>query len=137
MKNLGKIILNLILIAVFLLAMFNIFKNFDKEEANTSPEVGIEILTEGEGEGAKAGDTLSVNYVGTFEGGEEFDSGTFDFILGNHSVIEGWEQGILGMKKGEKRKLFVPYELAYGEDGYASIPPKTDLYFEVELLDIK
>jgi len=105
--------------------------------------VDIEILKEGQGESSKTGDTLVVHYTGTLENGQKFDSSLdrgnpFEFTLGKHSVIEGWEQGMLQMKVGEKRKLFVPYELAYGEGGYPPvIPQKANLIFEVELLEIK
>lgn len=110
--------------------------------SNKMENVSIEILKEGEGEVSKKGDTLTVHYTGTLENGVKFDSsvdrGTpFRFTLGNRSVIEGWEQGMLGMKVGEIRKLHIPYELAYGEGGYPPIiPEKANLYFEVELLEI-
>ncbi|MBU2539770.1 FKBP-type peptidyl-prolyl cis-trans isomerase [Patescibacteria group bacterium] len=102
----------------------------------------IEVLKEGTGEASKTGDTVSVHYVGTLEDGTKFDSSidrgaSFSFILGENSVIQGWEKGVLGMKVGEKRKLTIPYELAYGEAGYPPmIPPKATLIFEVELLGI-
>lgn len=105
-------------------------------------ELKITTLTEGNGEVAKSGDTVSVHYTGTFTDGSKFDSsvdrGTpFEFILGAGMVIKGWDQGVEGMKVGEKRKLEVPYHLAYGENGYGPIPPKATLIFEVELLGIK
>ena len=105
--------------------------------------VNIETLKEGEGDFSKIGDTLVVHYTGIFENGEVFDSSLereepFEFVLGAHSVIEGWELGMLEMQKGEKRKLFVPYNLAYGEYGAPPvIPGKANLIFEVELLEIK
>ncbi len=103
----------------------------------------VEVLKEGYGEEAKTGDIVSVHYVGTFEDGRKFDSSIdrktpFSFTLGQNMVIKGWELGVLGMKVGEKRKLTIPYNLAYGENGYPPIiSPKTNLIFEVELLGIK
>jgi peptidylprolyl isomerase/FKBP-type peptidyl-prolyl cis-trans isomerase FkpA len=109
---------------------------------DTTKQVIIETLIEGQGEESKKGDTLVVHYTGTFENGEKFDSSldrgeSFSFILGQGMVIEGWEQGMLGMKAGEKRKIFIPYELGYGEFDYGPIPGKSNLIFEVELLEIK
>jgi len=102
----------------------------------------VEILQQGTGDSAKAGDKVTVNYVGTLEDGVEFDSsidrGTpFEFTLGQNSVIQGWELGVLGMKVGEKRKLTIPPELAYGSAGAGGvIPPNATLIFEVDMLGI-
>jgi len=102
----------------------------------------IETLVEGNGEGAKVGDMITVHYTGTLSDGTKFDSSVdrgqpFAFPLGQGSVIEGWEKGILGMKVGEKRHLTIPPELGYGTQGAAPIiPPNATLIFEVELLKI-
>jgi len=110
--------------------------NYETQEMKT------EILTQGTGEGAKAGDLVTVNYVGTLENGTKFDSSIdrgqpFAFTLGQNSVIQGWEQGLLGMKVGEKRKLTIPPELAYGEQGAGGvIPPNATLIFEVDMISI-
>jgi len=102
----------------------------------------IEILKEGTGEEVKNGDTVSVHYTGTLEDGTKFDSsldrGTpFSFQLGAGRVIKGWDLGILEMKVGEKRKLTIPSDLAYGPNGIPNvIPPSAVLVFEIELLDI-
>jgi FKBP-type peptidyl-prolyl cis-trans isomerase len=97
----------------------------------------------GKGATTKTGDTVSVHYVGTLLDGKEFDSsrkrGTpFTFTLGKGQVIRGWDQGVVGMKIGGKRKLVIPPALAYGERGMgAVIPPNSTLTFEIELVDIK
>lgn len=109
------------------------------EKAN-KPELKIEVLQEGDGEGAKTGDTVSVHYVGTLVSGQRFDSSRnrgqpFSFQLGAGQVIPGWDQGLQGMKVGEKRRLTIPPELAYGEQGAGNIiGPNATLIFEVEML---
>jgi len=103
----------------------------------------IEDLVVGNGAAAKNGDTLSVNYTGWLENGTKFDSSLdsgqpIEFVLGQGRVIAGWEQGLLGMKVGGKRRLTIPPDLAYGASGAGdTIPPNAALIFEVELLAIK
>lgn len=103
----------------------------------------IEDIVEGTGPGVAAGDRISVHYTGKFEDGTVFDSSVergepIDFTCGAGMVIPGWDQGLIGLKKGGKRRLSIPYALAYGEAGYpGAIPPKADLYFDVELVGIK
>ncbi|MCX6722431.1 MAG: FKBP-type peptidyl-prolyl cis-trans isomerase [Candidatus Staskawiczbacteria bacterium] len=102
----------------------------------------VETLQQGSGDVAKAGDIVSVNYVGSLSDGKKFDSSIdrgqpFSFTLGQNSVIKGWELGVAGMKVGEKRKLTIPPELAYGAQGAGGvIPPNSTLMFEVDLLSI-
>jgi len=105
-------------------------------------ELHKEILQEGTGAVAQAGDTVSVHYTGTFENGEKFDSSVdrgqpFSFPLGRGFVIQGWDMGVEGMKVGEKCRLTIPYELGYGKNGHGPIPPEATLIFEVELLGIE
>lgn len=108
-----------------------------------SGQLKIEILQSGTGDLAEKGNTLIVHYTGSLENGEKFDSSfernqPLSFVLGTGEVIQGWEQGILGMKIGEKRKLTIAPELAYGDFGIENvIPPSATLIFEVELLEIK
>jgi peptidylprolyl isomerase len=104
---------------------------------------GLEItdLVVGEGEEAKAGQSVSVNYRGTLTNGKEFDSsygrGPFSFPLGAGRVIKGWDEGVAGMRVGGKRKLVIPPDLAYGSRGAGGvIPPDATLLFEVELLKV-
>lgn len=96
----------------------------------------------GNGDEAKDGNSVKVNYRGTFLDGKEFDSSysrnqPFEFKLGAKQVIEGWDIGVRGMKVGGKRILVVPPQMAYGEKGAGGvIPPNTPLKFEVELLEV-
>ena len=90
---------------------------------------------------ARNGDMCSMHYVGTLESGAKFDSSydrnePFKFQIGVGQVIKGWEEGVLGMCVGEKRKLIVPPALGYGDQGAGDIiPGGATLYFEVELID--
>ena len=97
----------------------------------------IKDLVVGTGDEAQAGDTVSVNYTGWLWHGKEFESSSYQFTLGQGGVIKGWDQGIVGMKVGGTRKLTIPPDLAYGADGYGSIPPNATLTFEVKLVAIE
>ncbi len=98
-------------------------------------------LRRGAGAVAKVGDRVRVHYVGTFTDGSQIDSAhdrnkPFDFVVGQGQVIKGWDQGIPGMKVGEKRKLVIPPSLAYGAGGRAGIPPNATLIFDIDLLAV-
>ncbi|MEI8344231.1 MAG: FKBP-type peptidyl-prolyl cis-trans isomerase [Candidatus Moraniibacteriota bacterium] len=107
----------------------------------------LEIKTTQAGSGdrtVKSGDTISVQYTGKLTDGTVFDAtskhgGTpFDFTIGQGQVIKGWDQGLLGMKVGEKRTITIPADLGYGATGAgSSIPPNSTLIFDVELVSIK
>ena len=119
----------------------------------SSPSVGLDVefsvtdLTVGTGPEAMNGDTLSVHYTGwlydpnaTENKGMQFDSsqsrGPFSFVLGAGQVIDGWDQGVLGMQVGGERRIVIPPELGYGSSGQGPIPGDATLLFEVELVDI-
>jgi FKBP-type peptidyl-prolyl cis-trans isomerase len=112
------------------------------QQSNIS-SLKMETLQEGSGDKVvKADDTVVVNYTGTLEDGTVFDSSykrnqPFETRIGVGQVIQGWDQGIIGMKVGEKRKLTIPPELGYGNTAMPGIPAGSTLIFEVELLEIK
>ncbi|XP_022654986.1 FK506-binding protein 4-like [Varroa jacobsoni] len=103
----------------------------------SSKEVKVEDIRPGSGPIAKRGKMVYVYYTGTLMNGKKFDSCTsgkpFSFKLGTGSVIQGWDQGIEGMKVGGKRRLVIPPRLAYGKQGTGPIPPNATLRFDVEL----
>jgi FKBP-type peptidyl-prolyl cis-trans isomerase FkpA len=105
-------------------------------------QLKIEKLTTGTGPVAQKGKTVSVHYTGWLTTGEKFDSSVdrnepFEFVLGTGQVIAGWDQGVATMRVGDKVKLTIPSDLAYGDHGYpGAIPPKATLIFDVELLGV-
>ncbi|KAL2256626.1 hypothetical protein VTK26DRAFT_1387 [Humicola hyalothermophila] len=112
----------------------------------TIPQVeGLTVEVQHEGTGdreTKAGDKISVHYKGTLTNGTKFDASydrgkPLDFTVGAGQVIQGWDQGLLGMKVGERRKLTIAPSLGYGARGAAGvIPPNATLIFETELVAI-
>ena len=118
--------------------------NQTKPESAMEEDLKIEVVKEGTGERTtKRGDTIFVHYTGMLVDGTKFDSSVdrgepFDFQLGAGMVIAGWDQGLLDMKVGEKRKLTIPASLGYGARGAGGvIPPNATLLFDTELIDIK
>lgn len=104
----------------------------------------IQILSELVGDGMEVlnHSKVSVHYIGKLEDLSEFDNSykrgeVFKFQVGTRQVIPGWETGLLGMKEGGKRTIFIPYKLAYGDRGVGdSIPPKSNLIFEIEVISV-
>jgi peptidylprolyl isomerase len=99
-------------------------------------------VIEGEGDGAAAGDTITVHYVGVLADGTEFDQSwdrgsPFSVTLGQGEVIPGWDQGLIGAKIGERRHLVIGADNAYGATGQGSIPPNAPLAFDVDVVDIQ
>jgi peptidylprolyl isomerase len=94
----------------------------------------------GTGKPAEAGKLFTVHYTGWLLDGTKFDSSIgkkpLSFEQGKRKVIPGWDAGFEGMRVGGKRRLFIPYQLAYGEKGRGKIPPKAELVFDVELMDV-
>ena len=115
--------------------------NSGSGDAGISAELGIVDEVIGSGMPAKAGDNVSIQYLGMLPNGTMFDSSRdhgapIDFTLGSGQVIPGFDSGVLGMKVGGKRRITIPPELGYGDRAIGPIPPNSTLIFEVELLEI-
>lgn len=124
----------------------NTNQNTTPKMENISTVTGLEIyrLVEGSGQEAQAGKDVAVHYIGALTDGKKFDSSLdrgepIVFTLGTGQVIKGWDEGIRGMKVGERRQLVIAPELAYGSQdvGNGLIPPNSTLIFQVELVGIK
>ena len=143
-RKMGKIPVNSTL--NFIVKIVDIKKAIKPWTVNEKDRVFLEdslsyiIVEKGSGESVNTNDKVFMQYSGYYTDFKKFDSSydngdkAFDVILGRSRVIKGWDNGIVGMKMGEKRRLYIPYQLAYGENGRAPIPPKTDLIFDVELV---
>ena len=118
---------------------------FDPDIDVITTESGLEYQDQVLGDGAMAGpgSIVAVHYTGWLTDGSKFDSSVdrgipFEFQLGAGNVIQGWDEGVVGMKEGGKRLLIIPYQLGYGERGVGdAIPPMATLIFEVELLTVR
>ena len=100
----------------------------------------VQDVIEGEGARADSGDVVTVHYTGWLPQGVEFDSSRdgdpFEVALGYGRVIQGWDQGVVGMRVGGQRRLVIPPGMAYGEEGRGRIPRNATLVFDIELLEV-
>jgi len=150
---------------IVLAALCLIFASCEKEKKNVAEEKvmtedqmikemwpnavktasGLMYVVTKEGQGVKPsrGNLVKAHYTGTLMNGQKFDSSMdrgqpFEFKVGMHQVIAGWDEAFIDMKKGEKRTLIIPANLGYGDRGAPPvIPPKATLVFDVELIDFK
>lgn len=113
------------------------------DDGMTTTPSGLQYRDDAVGTGAeaRAGQNVSVHYTGTLLDGKKFDSSRdrgqpFQFPLGGGRVIEGWDEGVAGMKVGGRRTLVIPPELGYGSRAIGPIPPNSTLVFDVELLGV-
>ena len=129
---------HIITLAVFLFAV-----SCSKEKQTMSNGLQIEDIKIGEGSEVEKFDIVTVNYTGTLEDGTKFDSSLnpgrtpFRFTVGAGQVIKGWDEGLMGMKVGGKRKLTIPPELGYGSRDNGPIPANSTLIFDIDLLGIE
>ncbi|MDD2270916.1 MAG: FKBP-type peptidyl-prolyl cis-trans isomerase [Desulfuromonadaceae bacterium] len=144
MKSLSKIAVSVVmalLLAVPVFAAQNAKKGAVKTVATASGLKYIDVVV-GKGAAPTAGKPVKVHYTGTLENGKKFDSSVdrnepFSFVIGVGQVIPGWDEGVMTMKVGGKRKLIIPAKLGYGSRGAGGvIPPNATLLFDVELLDV-
>lgn len=144
MKQISKIIASVFIAALIAVPAFAA-KDARKESAKTvTTASGLQYvdLVVGKGASPKAGKSVKVHYTGTLENGKKFDSSVdrnepFSFVIGVGQVIKGWDEGVMTMKVGGKRKLIIPSKLGYGTSGAGGvIPPNATLLFDVELLDV-
>ncbi len=108
----------------------------------TEPTGDLPTVNANLGTVVKAGDEVEVHYTGTLTDGTKFDSSrdrneTFKFVLGAGQVIKGWDEGVAGMKVGEKKKLTVPPNLGYGAREMGKIPANSTLLFDIEVIGVK
>jgi FKBP-type peptidyl-prolyl cis-trans isomerase len=110
------------------------------QKVTTASGLVITTVAEAKNPGAMPGDIVWVHYTGKLTSGEQFDSSVgqkpFKFTLGQGQVIKGWDEGVVGMKVGEKRNLVIPPDLGYGPGGSGKIPANATLIFDVEMIGL-
>jgi peptidylprolyl isomerase len=110
--------------------------------ADPNAKLESKDLKVGTGREAKSGDLVTVHYTGTLTNGTKFDSSVdkgqpYTFVLGTGTVIQGWDQGLVGMKEGGRRQLVIPPSLGYGSQDKGKIPPNSTLKFDVEMVKVE
>jgi FKBP-type peptidyl-prolyl cis-trans isomerase len=135
--------LGIALVAFFLYGnvIMNLFRSPNPTPVQQQNGVIVEDLVIGQGEEAQPGDNLVVDYTGTLQNGQVFDSSKdknapFSLVLGKGMVIRGWDEGLVGMKEGGVRRLTISPEYGYGDRAIGPIPPNSTLIFEVELRSV-
>lgn len=144
MKRLMKMVTGVFMMALIAAPAFAA-KDEVKAGKTVTTASGLKYVDQVVGKGASpvAGKQVTVHYTGTLENGKTFDSSVnrkqpFKFIIGVGQVIQGWDEGVMTMKVGGKRKLIIPAKLGYGAAGAGGvIPPNATLLFDVELLDVQ
>ncbi len=144
MKRFTRIVVSVVLSALLAVpAIAQEAMKGDGKVVTTASGLKYVDIVVGTGDSPAVGNVLYVHYTGTLENGKKFDSSLdrnkhFEFMIGIGDVIKGWDEGIMTMKVGGKRKLIIPPNLGYGERGAGKvIPPNATLLFDIELLDVK
>jgi peptidylprolyl isomerase len=148
-----KLVVYVVIAALAVGALIYLLSILGGSNSTPAPGVGTEVTTAsglkyvdevvGTGESPKPGRPVSVHYTGTLADGTKFDSSVdrgqpYEFPIGVGSVIRGWDEGLMSMKVGGRRRLIIPPNLGYGAAGNPpKIPPNATLYFDVELLNVK
>jgi peptidylprolyl isomerase len=140
MKRFSKIVASVFMAALLAVPAFAVQEA--KKTVTTASGLKYVDVVVGKGASPAAGKQVKVHYTGTLENGKKFDSSVdrnepFSFTIGVGQVIKGWDEGVMTMQVGGKRKLIIPSKLGYGARGAGgAIPPNATLLFDVELLDV-
>ncbi len=141
------VIIGILVLGVFAYFIFGLNQKADQKMVPEptlaqAEKLKIEDIVIGTGQEVKSGDNIVIHYKGTLTDGTKFDSSydrgqPYETQIGVGQVIQGWDEGVIGMKVGGKRKLTIPPSLGYGDQATGSIPANSILIFEVELIEIK
>ena len=141
MKRFSTIVASVLMAALLAVPAFAAQEAKGKTVTTASGLKYVDVVV-GKGASPSPGKMVKVHYTGTLENGKKFDSSVdrnepFSFVIGVGQVIQGWDEGVMTMKVGGKRKLIIPSKLGYGPRGAGGvIPPNATLLFDVELLDV-